>query len=172
MIPQLMKVLILYIRIRQILNFLFNVFMFLILQIEQCLFHTIYQVLKMHQSIRIYISKFRRNSWNGNGEKSLYVRRCITTMQGYSVFRQVELHLSFFYRINQQCLLVILMIQFFCCRKSIVLMIQMIFYRRMGLEVFTRYILKQLFPTSYCLLSFIKVVLLSTFTSGSNGRSM
>ncbi|KAG6753903.1 hypothetical protein POTOM_041908 [Populus tomentosa] len=30
------------------------------------------KVLKMHQSIRIYISKFRRNSWNGNGEKSLY----------------------------------------------------------------------------------------------------
>uniref|UniRef100_A0A6N2N331 Uncharacterized protein n=1 Tax=Salix viminalis TaxID=40686 RepID=A0A6N2N331_SALVM len=42
----------------------------------------------MHQSIRIYISKFLRNSWNGNGEKSLYIRRCITTMQGYSVFRQ------------------------------------------------------------------------------------
>lgn len=146
--------------------------MCLILQIEQCLFHTIYQVLKMHQSIRIYISKFLRNSWNGNGEKSLYIRRCITTMQGYSVFRQVELHLSFFsLLINQQCLLVILMIQFSCCRKSIVLMIQMIFYRRMGLEVLTRYLLKQLFQTSR-LLSFINVVLLITFTLGSNRRSM
>ena len=57
------------------------------LQIQLQLFHIIYQVLKMHQTIRIYIIKSLPSSQTGIGGKSSYVRRSIVTMQAFCVFR-------------------------------------------------------------------------------------
>lgn len=57
------------------------------LQIQLQLFHIIYQVLKMHQTIRIYIIKSLPSSQTGTGEKSSFVRRSIVTMQAFCVFR-------------------------------------------------------------------------------------
>ncbi|XP_029126672.1 carbon catabolite repressor protein 4 homolog 5 isoform X5 [Cajanus cajan] len=62
------------------------------LWIRLWLFHTIYLVLKMHQSIWICILIFHIVSWSGTGGKGSYLKRLITIMPAYSVSRFNLLH--------------------------------------------------------------------------------